>query len=222
MPKTAVVLLLLSCPAWASTLVQDFGFEDPVITDPSHPYSYRPTGTAWDFGAGSDGITAVTSDPSIGFGMTSAESGNQAAFIQKANSEISQIITLAPGFYRVGFYAATRPDTPGSNPFFGGGEDFNVFWNSTLIGTYLPTSTTFSFFTSDYFQASGTGVLSFVGIDSNNSCDQDPSYTVCDRTAFIDDVGIYTPEPSGTVLLFSGILLIGLVLRRDLVKIRAL
>ena len=43
MPKIAVVLLALSCSAWASTLVQDFSFEDPALSGVG-AYEYRPTG----------------------------------------------------------------------------------------------------------------------------------------------------------------------------------
>ncbi len=70
-----------------------------------------------------------------------------------------------------------------------------------------------------YFKAtSTTGVLSFVGVDSNTSCNSLP----CDRTAFIDGVDIFSPEPPESVLLFSGILLMGLFLGRSFVKTRAL
>jgi hypothetical protein len=219
--KIAVVLFLTICPAWASTLVQDFSFESPIVGSPG--YSYRPTtGTPWNFGSGSDGITVVAPDPTTGFGMTSTESGNQAAFIQRANSQISQTITgLTVGqAYQVGFFAATRPDFIDAGLLaYGGGEDFSVLWNGNQIGLYLPTSTTFSYYISNYFKAtSTTGVLSFVGIDSNNGgCQQDTSGN-CDRTAFIDAVNIHTPEPPETVLLLSGILLIGAFLGRDFVK----
>lgn len=222
MAKIVVVLLLMSCPAWASTLVQDFSFEDPLLSGLG-AYTYRPTGTAWDFGTGSDGIAAV-GPVDTNFNMTSAADGKQAAFIQKSNSQISQTITgLTIGqSYRVSFFAATRPDMADSNPFYGGGEDFNLLWNGDLIGYYLPTSTSFSFYTTGFFKATSTsGVLAFQGVDSNSSCNQN-SDGLCDRTAFIDAVSIHTPEPPEMVLLLSGILLISLVLGRDLVKTRAL
>jgi hypothetical protein len=221
MSKIAVVLLLMSCPAWTSALVQDYSFEDPLLSG-AGAYLYRPVGTAWDFGGGSDGIAAV-GPVNVNFGMTSAANGNQAAFIQKSNSQISQTITgLVVGLsYHASFFAATRPDTPDSNPFFGGGEDFNVLWNGNLIGYYLPTSTSFSFFTTDYFTATATsGVLMFQGVDSNSACNQN-SDGLCDRTAFIDEVAVGTPEPPDTVFLLSGILLIGFGLSRKFVSRRA-
>ncbi len=125
--------------------------------------------------------------------------------------------------YQVGFFAATRQDFIDAGLLvYGGGEDFSVLWDGHQIGLYLPTSTSFSYYTSTYFKAtSTTGVLSFVGIDSNNNGCQVVDGN-CDRTAFIDAVNIHTPEPPETVLLLSGILLIGVFLGRDLVKIRAL
>ncbi|MDR3702234.1 MAG: hypothetical protein P4L56_21485 [Candidatus Sulfopaludibacter sp.] len=219
-PTIAVVLLLGSCPAWASPIIQDFSFEDPLLGG-AGAYSYRPTGTAWDFGPGSDGIVSV-GPADVNFGMTSAASGSQAAFIQRVNSQISQTISgLTIGMsYRFNFFAATRPDMANSNPFYGGGEDFNVLWNGDLIGYYLPTSTSFVSYPTNWFIATATsGVLMFQGIDSNTACNQ--SSNGCDRTAFIDDVAIVTPEPLDAVLLLSGILLINFGLRRKAVSRRA-
>jgi hypothetical protein len=219
--NTAVALLLMSCPVWASNLVQDYSFEDPLLGG-AGAYQYRPTGTAWDFGSGSDGIVSV--GPSdVNFFMTSAAVGNQAAFIQKKNSQISQTITglNTNAYYQVTFFAATRSDTPGSDPFFGGGEDFSIFWNGVLLGTFLPTSTSFSQYQTVFFKPpSESGVLMFKGVDSNGVCNQNAD-GLCDRTAFIDDVSVITPEPSNTVLLLSGILLIGFGLSRKFVSRRS-
>ena len=52
----------------------------------------------------------------------------------------------------------------------------------------------------------------FQGIDSNDVCNQGLDGT-CDRTAFVDDIQIVTPEPSSVYLLFSGFLLGALMFR---------
>ncbi len=88
MPKIAVVLLALSCSAWASALVQDFSFEDPALSG-GGAYAYRPGGTAWNFGStpgsgilGSDGIVSV-GPVDVGFFMTSTPLGQSGRLYPK-------------------------------------------------------------------------------------------------------------------------------------------
>ncbi len=217
--KLAVSLLILSCLSSASVIIQDNSFEDPLAStspdnyDATNGYYYRPTGTAWTF-SGSSGVTGA--GYVNGFDMSTPPDGNQAAILQKGDSMISQTITgLTVGAsYEFYFYDAQRPDTPGSDPFFGGGQDFSVYWNNVLIGTFLPSSTTFTIDHTGFFTAtSDSGTLLFMGLDSNSTCNQGLDGT-CDRTAFIDDVQIGTPEPTSALLFFSGLLMGGLTFRR--------
>ena len=211
----AGAVLFMSCCGWAS-LVENPSFETPNLTG---GIMYRPTvpNVDWTF-TGSAGVTAAAG-AGTGFNLASVPYGNQAGFIQKTGTIDQTLAGLdTTNTYMISFFSATRPDIGMAPLFYGGGEDFDIYWDDTLIGTYLPTLTTFSYYTTLEFQpTSSTGVLSFRGLDSNTDCG---SATPCDRTAFIDNVEItdtsISPEPSSAVLIFTGVALIGFGIRRKL------
>ena len=121
-------------------------------------------------------------------------------------SDISRAASAARGLL-----CSSRPDAVGSSPSYGGEEDFDVYWNSILIGYFFPTSTSFSeYFTASFTATATTGLLAFRAIDTLGG----------DRTAFIDDVQLNgVPEPSNGLMVLSGIGLIGFGLRRRLVRL---
>jgi hypothetical protein len=214
-PNIAGALLLLSSCGWASIVVQNYSFEDPSVHG---GFQYLPTDPSvmWSF-SGNAGVAAAAGVAN-GFNIAAAPDGNQVAFLEGGTPEISQTISgLTVGQnYLVSFFAAQRPDVGNAPRFVGGGQDFEVFWNTTPIGIFLPSSTTFSLFDSLTFTPTATsGVLLFKGLDSNTSCG---SPTPCDRTAFIDDVQINAdvavPEPSSAMMLFSGAGMIAFGFRR--------
>jgi len=69
-------------------------------------YQYNPTGTPWTF-AGNSGISGAASAFNNNEG--NVPEGTQIAFLQFANSSISQNVSLSAGTYLISFYAATTP-----------------------------------------------------------------------------------------------------------------
>lgn len=205
-PRIAIVALFMGGCSWASPIVLNFSFETPGL---SGVFQYRPAGSNWIWND-SVGIAAAGS----AFGVTATPDGSQAAFIQKGSSDISQPLTgLVIGqTYLISFAAAQRPDAPGttqedisSGVGYGGGQDFEVLWGATSLGTFLPNSTTFSTYFATPFVATNTsGTLTFHGLDTLGG----------DRTAFIDAVQVAAPEPQSAATLLTGFGLILLGLRR--------
>jgi hypothetical protein len=221
----AGTLILISRCGWASVIVPNSGFETVSVNGMLCPSSstvcdlqYRPAASDWSF-TGSAGI-AEAAGVGVGFNLAAAADGTQAGFLQRVNSQIFQTIGgLSIGdTYSVSFEAATRPDIGAAPLFYGGGEDFEVYWDDTPLGIFLPTLQTFSAFETIAFTATSTsGVLMFQGLDTNSACGNvGVPPAPCDRTAFIDSVTVNggVPEPPNAVIIVSGIGLIGAGLTR--------
>jgi RHS repeat-associated protein len=154
------------------------GFEAPALG--AGNFQYSPTGGSWTFGGGT-GISANGS----GFtsGNPGAPQGGQVAFIQFGSDDV--FYQSLSGFqagvtYTVSFFAAQRGNS--SN----GGQDFDVYLDSTLLGTFRPASTSYSALsTAPFTTTAGTHTLRFLGRDSAGG----------NNTAFIDAVQI-----TGTVV----------------------
>lgn len=162
-----------------SVVIPNSGFEAPAVGAGS--FQYSPTGGNWTFGGGT-GISANGSD--FTFGNPGAPEGSQVAFIQFGSDDVfSQSLS---GFqtgvsYTVSFAAAQRGNS--SN----GGQDFDVYLDTTLLGTFRPASTSYSTLsTAPFTTTAGTHTLKFVGRDSAGG----------NNTAFIDTVQI-----TGTVAI---------------------
>ena len=139
------------------------GFEAPSTTT----YIYGPMTNGWTFDANGAGVQRNGSV----FGAATAPEGVQTAFLQNGGS-ISQPITFAAGTYSVNFKAAKRAT--------GGTQSFNVLYDTTVIGSFTPSSTSFTSFNTSYFTATaGSHTIKFVGTN-----------TVGDNTDFIDEVKI--------------------------------
>ncbi|MFD2331645.1 hypothetical protein ACFSR7_20515 [Cohnella sp. GCM10020058] len=148
----------------ATNALSNAGFEAPSTST----LQYGPMTNGWTFDANGAGVQR---NGSI-FGAASAPEGVQTAFIQNVG-QISQALNFTAGTYTVGFKAAKRTS-------FGGTESFDVYFDSTLIGSFSPSSGSFTSFTTNSFTATaGSHTVKFAGTASSG-----------DNTAFIDDVSI--------------------------------
>lgn len=193
-----LVLALIPCltlmpPARAQSglTVADASFET-VTVGPSgtfSSYQYDPAGSPWAF-SGSAGIAAS------GSGFTSANppapDGAQVAFLQGAGS-ITQAIS--------GFQAGAGCQFTFSVAQRGQGntavQDFQVYLDNTLIGTYTPSSASYATFTTNaVIPGAGTHTLKFVGLCSAGG----------DNTALIDNIQLQTLSgPVGLDGSFEGL-----------------
>src|SRR5262249_21694692 len=127
----------------ADVTVPNAGFETPVVG--AGAFQYTPAGGSWTF-VGGAGITGN------GSGFTSgnppAPEGGQVAFLQVGSgSTISQTLSgfQAGVSYTVTFYAAQRGN------FNNGGQDFDVYLDSTLLATFRPGSTSYNLLSTPAF-----------------------------------------------------------------------
>ena len=144
-----------SVNAQSSSGIQNGSFETPSIAT----YAYRPS-SSWTF-IGNAGIQHNGS----AWGAPNAPDGVQTAFLQYGtnplgNGTISQVFTVpADGTYSISFYSALRAYR--TSPTL---MSFNVTMDGTNIGSFSPTSTSFSQFTTSQIQlTAGSHTLSFVG-----------------------------------------------------------
>lgn len=144
----------------------DFGFETPILGDGN--FIYATTGSPWTFSSGS-GISSNNS------GFTDSQvapQGVQIAFLQGVSS-FSQSISgfMAGTQYTLTFSAAQRLN-------FGGIQDFAVFLDDTLLGTFTPASTSYQDISVSFSTSTGTHTLTFQGLNTAGG----------DNTSFIDNI----------------------------------
>lgn len=152
--------------------IPNYGFEIPAVGYSA--FQYGPTGGSWSFIGGS-GVTGNGS----GFtgALATAPEGNQAAFLQ-GNSIISQPVSgfAANRTYIITFAAAQR-----SNCCNTGGQDFQVYVDNSLVGTFHPATGGYAYYSTPVFTTTtGAHTLKFVGLNSLGG----------DHTAFIDNVRV--------------------------------
>jgi RHS repeat-associated protein len=185
-----------------SITVANSGFETPVLGSGANAYQYHPTGSSWTFGpnsgfdsnnniVGGSGITGNNS----GFTSSnpSAPQGAQVAFLQGGSANfISQSLS---GFqagisYTISFQAAQRGN------FNTGGQDFDVYLDSTFFATFRPASTSYALLSTPAFTTTaGAHTIKFVGRDSAGGNG---------NAAFIDAVQVTGAVPisdAGTVTI---------------------
>ena len=154
--------------------IPNYGFESPAVGNSN--FQYGPTGASWSF-ISSAGVTGNGS----GFtgGLNIAPQGNQAAFLQAGStSVISQSVAgfQANRTYIVSFAAAQR-----SNCCNYGGQDFQVYLDESLLGTFHPASGSYAYYSTPTFTTTaGLHTLKFVGLNSLGG----------DHSAFIDDLRV--------------------------------
>jgi len=147
------------------------GFEQPTVGASTYTaFQYRPTGGSWIF-TGNSGISGNGS----GFtsGNPNAPEGQQVAFLQMTGVFSQTVNGFQPNTTYTLTFAVARRVTNGGN------EDFQVFLDGNLLGSYTPSSATYASITTPAFTTTvGTHTLKFVGVDSAGG----------DNTAFIDTV----------------------------------
>lgn len=158
----------------ADVRIANYGFETPAVGAGS--FQYAPTGASWTF-AGGAGVTGNSS----GFtgGLNIAPEGSQAAFVQGGSgSTISQTVS---GFQNGRSYIVTFAAAQRTNCCNAGGQDFQVYLDTTLLGTFHPSSGTYAYYaTQAITTTSGPHTLKFAGLNPLGG----------DHTAFIDDVRV--------------------------------
>ena len=203
--KLAGIMLGLSCaafatPSLAAPAVADGSFETPALGYGG--YVYNPS------------VAGVTFNPKSGvahngspFSSENAPDGTQYAFIQSTDTQGSvslDVTGLTSGAaYNFIFSAAQRPNYT-SNV-------LTAFFNGVNLGTFNPTSTAFSLFTTSSFTASGSsGTLTFMGAPS----------TTGDNDTALDNVRVNAlaatsavPEPATWAMMLAGFGLIGVSVR---------
>ncbi|RYY37249.1 MAG: T9SS type A sorting domain-containing protein [Sphingobacteriaceae bacterium] len=146
------------------------GFEQPSTST----YQYGPLTHGWTFDAGS-GVQKNGG----GFGANTAPDGVQTAFIQSTGVIKQDVGFSAAGNYYLKFKASKRTCC-------GGTQSFNVYVDATLVGSYTPSSATFTdFTTSSFLVVKGNHTIKFVGTVSG------------DNTDFIDKVELLPYTGSG-------------------------
>ncbi|HEV2329882.1 MAG TPA: DUF642 domain-containing protein, partial [Verrucomicrobiae bacterium] len=152
-----------------SSMVLDYGFEAPVISD----HQYNPSGASWTFsGASPDGSGLIANGSA--FGNPNAPEGVQAAFVQEYGTITQTISGFIPGTnYTISFLAAERP---------GDSQSWNVTVDGSVVGSFNPGSSATSYeeYSTNFTATSATETLGFVGTDLAGG----------DNTIFIDDVQI--------------------------------
>ncbi|HUI84137.1 MAG TPA: PEP-CTERM sorting domain-containing protein [Candidatus Binatia bacterium] len=185
----AVALLCLAAPMVnAQNLLTNGGFETADFT-------------GWTTGANFED-TSVTSGSFYVY--TGAEEGTWYAVLGPVGSDgtLSQSFNDTAGAqYVFSFYLAAAGDDP---------SDFSAFWNGTPVLS-LSDPNTGNAWTLESFMETGTGhdTISF-------SFRDDPAWIALDNVSVSPVSTGTTPEPSSFLLLGSGVLALGGVVRRKL------
>ena len=134
-------------------------------------YVYRPTGASWNFLRGS----GIQRNGSV-WGAANAPEGSQTAFVQGSPNnlgEISQLLNLIAGSYKVQFKAARRG---------GQVQPIQVKIGGVNVGSPItPSSDSFATYDSATFTApGGNATISLSATDGSG-----------DKSSFIDDFKVF-------------------------------
>jgi RHS repeat-associated protein len=156
--------------------IGDAGFENPYVGYGA--YQNVPNGGAWTFTSDAYSASGISGNNSaLTSGMSGAPDGSQVAYLYgRSGATISQNVQgFAGGVpYTLSFYAAQRRY---SNT---GGQDFDVYLDDTLLGTYRPYSYSYTNFSVSFTTTPGAHTIKFVGRGSSGA----------NLTALIDAVRI--------------------------------
>jgi len=157
-------------------------FEVPPLAPGTFQYMVPVSATqGWTFNNG-------TGESANGSGFTdgqAAPNGNQVAFVQGHSTFLQTVSGFEAGTtYQISFSTAQRAN------FNQGGQTYQVLVDRTKVGTFTPSSTSYTTVTTTPFTVTaGAHTISFVGLNPNNG----------DNTAFIDNVTISTTTPTWTI-----------------------
>jgi hypothetical protein len=155
-------------PAAGAVALTNSGFESPVLGNGG--YQYQPTTTGWVFN--SQG--GIQRNGSV-WGAATALEGQQTAFLQGGNAQMTQTLNLPAGTYSVSFYAARRV-YPSQGTV---AQPLQLSIDGIAVGAPIsPTSTAFALYTSANFTvAAGSHTLRFTATNYSG-----------DNTTFVDAV----------------------------------
>ncbi len=156
-------------------VVNDPGFESFAVGNGG--YIYNPGGSAWTFSmeSGVSGTGVSGNGSPFTNKSPNAPEGVQVAFIQQVGTITQSIAGWNPGSYQLSFQSVQRTNYQTSS------EDFQVYLDNTVVGTFTPSGTSYQTYTTDPFPVTaGSHTLSFRGLDSAGG----------DNTAFIDDLRV--------------------------------
>ncbi len=147
------------------------GFETPAIASSSSTKTrVGPFTSDWVF----DSRSGIQGNGSVFAPAANAPEGTQTAYLKTdngVNGTIQQQLTMAAGTYKLSFKAAKRTG-------LGGTQTFDVYVDNQKVGTFAPTTGTYTAYTSNAFTVTaGQHTIRFAATS-----------TTGDNTAFIDDV----------------------------------
>jgi hypothetical protein len=183
-----IALLLTSVPVMGQNLLQNGGFEQPVM--PLGTFQYGLTNSGWRFSpGGSHGGSGITTVGSLFTYSQSVSDGQQMAFLQADGNTISQTFTIpGSGKYELSYFHAGRS-------VIGGNLTYSVLIDTNAIGTFsTTTSQSFSKISLQFDTTAGQHTITFVGVATAGSG--------FDQTAFFDAVKL-VPVLSLTPIGFS-------------------
>jgi hypothetical protein len=165
--------------SWIGGVLNDGNFEHEQL--PADSYQYAPTGSPWTFsGQSPSGSGLTTNGNAFTSGNPNAPGGNQVAFLQEYGTMSQFFFTASGGSSTLSFYAAQRGNHTN------GGENFEVLVDGVVVGTFKPTSTSYTLFSVPVtFPAAGSHQILFLGLDTAGG----------DNTVFLDQIAIQPPVP---------------------------